>query len=533
MEITTGKEALKNLLGQIPFTAELYWLFRQGGEPQSRYSLRHLQENLPEIMTQVSALDGRPPSGKKIFIFAALHYWIEQAALLGLALATQSHRVTLGYLPYGDWQTQVNKFDMRRLNLYTNRTLNPAAPYLDAVSFSALRPTYLPLPEPMRQAIRQTSLYDCQYTTQVEEVDVESPLYRLRMERNEHAARVAMAYFKSNRPDVVIVPNGMILEMGMIYRVARCMGIPTVSYEFGNQRSRIFLAQNDEILHQDTDRMWTARQGIPLTEEQVERMRSLFTARQQAASWENFTRPWQGIPAQGGDQARAALNLDERPVCLLATNVIGDSLTLGRNLFSRSMTEWVERTLQYFAGRPDVQLVVRVHPGEQLSSRQTIAEVVKQVFPRLPENIRLVGATDSLNTYDLFEVADLGVVYTSTVGLEMAMNGLPVVVAGNAHYRNRGFTSDPETWVSYFKMLGAMLDRSRDHHLTREQLDLAWQYAYAFYFEFPRPFPWHLVRLWDDYRNHPLPSVFSPEGLEQYGATFRYLAGEPVVWESA
>ncbi len=28
-----GKEAIKNILGQIPFTAELYWLVRQRGRP--------------------------------------------------------------------------------------------------------------------------------------------------------------------------------------------------------------------------------------------------------------------------------------------------------------------------------------------------------------------------------------------------------------------------------------------------------------------------------------------------------------------
>lgn len=530
---SNGKEALKSLLGQIPFTAELYWLFRQGGELQSRYSLRHLQEMLPEIMPRVNALNGKPPVGKRIFLFASLHYWIEQATLLGLSLATIGHRVSLGFLPYADWHTPVNRFDLRRLNLYTDRILDQTSPHLDIVSFARLRPSYLPLPEPIREAIHQISLFDCQYSTQMEEVDTASELFKLRMERNETAARIAMAYFKNNRPDLVVVPNGLIQEMGIIYRVARHLGIPTVTYEFGNQRGRIWLAQNDEILRQDTDQMWKARQGNPLTQEQIERMRSLFTARQQANAWENFTRPWQGIPVQGGENARAELKLDERPVCLLATNVIGESLTLGRNLFSRSMTEWVERTLQYFAGRPDVQLVVRVHPGEQLTERRSITNVVHEVFPRLPENIHLVEARDRLNTYDLFEVADLGVVYTSTVGLEMAMKGLPVVVAGRAHYRGRGFTSDPDTWVAYFKMLGAMLDRSRDHHLTHEQVDRAWQYAYSFFFEFPQPYPWHLVRLWDDYRSHPLDQVFSPEGLEQYGPTFRYLAGEPVRWDGA
>ena len=32
--------------------------------------------------------------------------------------------------------------------------------------------------------------------------------------------------------------------------------------------------------------------------------------------------------------------------------------------------------------------------------------------------------------------------YTTTVGLEAAVRGIPVAVAGETHYRGRGFTSD-------------------------------------------------------------------------------------------
>jgi len=46
---------------------------------------------------------------------------------------------------------------------------------------------------------------------------------------------------------------------------------------------------------------------------------------------------------------------------MLATNVLGDSLTLGRNTFTKSMTEWIIRTIQYFIERPEVQLVIRIH----------------------------------------------------------------------------------------------------------------------------------------------------------------------------
>jgi hypothetical protein len=126
------------------------------------------------------------------------------------------------------------------------------------------------------------------------------------------------------------------------------------------------------------------------------------------------------------------------------------------------MAEWIARTVQYFAGRPDVQLVIRIHPGEVLTHGQSMADVVRQVLPRLPEHIRLIGAKEKVNTYDLVEVADVGLVYTTTVG-EMAMYGVPSSSI-LTHYRGRGFTYDPTPWVSYQSRLDA---RRESYKLTR------------------------------------------------------------------
>lgn len=529
----SGKETIKNLLGQIPFTAELYWLFRQRGKPlQSHFSLKHLQANLPELVAQATKLREGAAPGKNIFVFATLHYWVEHAAVLGTALAAQGHKVTLGYLPYGDWQVPINKFDLRRQNLYASKVLAGLSPLVTPVSFFRSQTSYKPLPEAVQHLVKMVSVYDTQYTLQVEEVDETSEIYRLRYERNQDAARAALSYLQNNRPDVVIIPNGTIQELGMVYRIARYLKIPTVTYEFGDQRQRMWVAQNSEVMRQETDKLWEARQGIPLTEAQIERLGSLFKARQRGAIWENFVRLWQDTPSQGGEQARAALGLDDRPVVLLATNVLGDSLTLGRQVFSKSMTEWISRTVQYFSGRPDIQLVIRVHPGEVLTHGTSMMDVVKEVLPRLPEHIHLIGPKDKINTYDLMAVADLGLVYTTTVGMEMALDGLPVIVAGQTHYRGRGFTFEPESWVAYFKMLGQMLEHPANFRLSREQVELAWQYAYRFFFEFPRPFPWHLVRMWDDYKVRPLESVLTGENAAQWAPTFRYLAGEPMDWKA-
>lgn len=528
-----GKEVVKQLLGEVPFTAELYWLLRQRGKPlQSRFSLRHLQAELPEMVQQAEQLRKNAPEGRKVFIFATLHYWIEHSALLGVALAAQGHKVTLGYLPYAEWQSPINRFDLRRQNAYASKVLEQASPLMETVSFLTARSLFTRVPEEVMEAVRNVTLYDTQYTLQIEDVDPNNEVYKLRLERNTEIARAVLGWLKANRPDVVIIPNGTIQELGVVYRVARYLGIRTVTYEFGDQRQRIWVAQNSEVMRQETDSMWQARTGEALNPDQLERMRALFTARQRGALWENFARLWQDTPAEGGDKARQALGLDSRPVVLLATNVLGDSLTLGRQVFSASMAEWISRTVQYFAGRPDVQFIIRVHPGEVLTHGLSMMTVVKQVLPKLPEHIRLIGPKDKVNTYDLIEVADLGLVYTTTVGMEMAMCGVPVIASGSTHYRGRGFTYDPKSWVAYFKLLGQILAKPEAFRLTRTQVESAWEYAYRFFFEYPRPFPWHLVRVWEDYKARPLSAVCSPEGQEHYGATFKYLVGEPIDWHA-
>lgn len=527
-----SKEIIKEVLGEIPLTAELYWLIRQKGKTfNSHFSLKSLQAQLPDLVKDVNKLRAKAPAGKKVFVFATLHYWIEHAALLSLALTAQGHQVTFSYLPYAEWQTPINKFDLRRQNLYAKEALAGLESVCKVISLMRINTEDVTLPQSVQNAITQVTEYDSQYTLQKEEFDTEDEIYQLRKKRNQAAAKATYKYLNEHKPDVVIVPNGTIQEMGVVYRVAKLLKIPVTTYEFGDQRQTIWLAENDEIMQQNTDQMWESCKDIPLSEKQLNEVKELIKARRKADLYGNFARRWQSGPSVGSSETKAKLGLDDRPVVLLATNVLGDSLTLGRNVFSKTMTEWISRTIQYFAGRDDVQLVVRIHPGELLTHGMAMADVVKDVLPELPEYIHLIEPQDPTNTYDLIEIATLGLVFTTTVGLEMAMTGVPVIVTGKTHYGNRGFTNDPQTWVEYYKTLGRLLSDPDEHRLTPETVDLAWQYAYRFFFDFPRPYPWHLVRVWEDYAARPLQSVLNPKNKETYEDTFNYLVGEPIDWE--
>ncbi len=526
-----SKETLKRFLGGIPLAAELYWLVRQKDNPiHSRFSLKSLHEVLPAAVEEVKKI--RPTSQvqkKKVFVFAALHYWIEQATITALGLAADNHDVTLGFYPYFDWFTDSTKFDLRRQNIYAQKVLEPANSVMNVVSFINYRAPYTPLPKALQEAVNTVTIFDTQYTLQIEDVDTSWPTYQFRLKRNQEAAQSLLAYLRANTPDVVIVPNGTVQEFGIVYRVARFLKIPVTTYEFSDQREAFWMAQNAEIMRQDTSAMWETYMDSKLSSEQLARIKNMFETRQQAKITENFTRTWQNLPSQGSENVREQLKLDKRPIVLLATNVLGDSLTLGRQVFTKTMADWVSRTILYFIGRPDIQLVIRIHPGEILSREYSMVDVVRQTLPELPEHIHVIHPEEKINTYDLMDVANVGLVYTTTVGLEMALRGLPVIVTGQTHYRGRGFTYDPASWVEYFKLLGMILEKPSEFKLNKEKIQLAWKYAYHFFYTFPLPFPWH-IKVWQDYETHTLSQVFSKEGKKKYGNTFRYLVGEPIDW---
>jgi hypothetical protein len=532
-----NKTSIRNFIGELPLAAELDYALRQKNRARKdHYNLSRLAKSLPLAVEQVKPFVQREKPEKNVLFFATLHYWIEQAAFFSLTLAGLGHKVTLMTLPYSEWHKEMDKLTQKQRGLHTRDALSSLSPFVRHISFLDLEPASV-LPAALQSDVEEVSLWDAQYTLMREEVDMDAAkdraLYNLRMKRNTFAALAALEWMQTHKPDVVLIPNGLILEMGIVFRVARYLHIPAVTFEFNDQREQIWLAQNTSIMRQDTDYLVRERCSLPMTDEMYERLADLENARRGARVWGKSKRLWQYVSAQGAEQTRKTLELDDRPVVLLAANVLGDSLTLGRNIFAESMSEWITKTVQYFAQRPDVQLVVRIHPGEKIVPQaKSMGTVVREALPEIPGHIHLIGALDNINTYDLIEIASLGLAYTTTVGVETAMNGIPVISCGDTHYRGRGLTIDPSTWDEYFSALENVLADLPAHRLTEEQIAKAWNYAYRFFFEYPRPFPWRLMNFWDDLEVWPVEKVLSDEGMSQFGDTFRFLVGEPFMWTS-
>ena len=130
---------LKKVLGRVPMAADLYDALRRG-RPRTRYNLEQLAAHLPAAVEQTRPFAAVARPGKKLLLFATLHYWIEQAVMVGLALRGQGHEVTIAYLPYASLEADINGFDLRRQDLYTRRVLQPLDGLIRLIPLLDVRP---------------------------------------------------------------------------------------------------------------------------------------------------------------------------------------------------------------------------------------------------------------------------------------------------------------------------------------------------------------------------------------------------------
>lgn len=89
---------------------------------------------------------------------------------------------------------------------------------------------------------------------------------------------------------------------------------------------------------------------------------------------------------------------------------------------------WLGHLVELVEARGDLQLVVRVHPRESSHGRTSgHLALLRQLFRPSPSNVRVVWPGDPLSSYDVARIADVAAVSWSSIGLELARVGTPVI----------------------------------------------------------------------------------------------------------
>jgi FkbM family methyltransferase len=287
----------------------------------------------------------------------------------------------------------------------------------------------------------------------------------------------------SLHPDVIVSNDSYYYQWAILEELARRHEIPFYSHWQGGRRLGWCYAFNEPAMELNLREFWPSYKALPLLPHE-ERIVDDFL--QSRPSGKTMTLNTADPKANSDSHIAEALDFT-RPTALLAANVIWDLAALNREVQFKDMIDWVCSTIEFFRNRPDWQLVVKPHPGELNKSlpatRQLLAEEVCKRVPQLPPNVVICSPLTNLSVYDIIPKVRFGLVFTSTVGLEMACQGVPVVTAGRSLYHGMGFTFDPPTPREYYETLDTLMS-GRKTIDRAERSRLARKFAYLYLFRY-------------------------------------------------
>jgi hypothetical protein len=288
------------------------------------------------------------------------------------------------------------------------------------------------------------------------------------------------------RPDVVFALNGLFAAERAVRAVAADRGVRVVTYEMAPRKDALVFGQTSAAPEMVMDRLAEDQRSRPLSNGEKEALDALLQARVTGAS--AHERYFDSELAHDGEAVRTALRLrpGTRVVCAF-TNLSWDTALLGNDVAYESQFDWLKHASEIAARRDDIALVIRVHPAEsRWGTAQPVESELTERLGKLPRNVLLVRPDEPLSSYGLLAISDLVLCYTTTVGLEAAVRGIPVAVGGKTHYRGRGFSIDIDSPMDLERAIGEL------PAMSPEQVELARRYAFAFFFRLMIPF--RLVR---------------------------------------
>ena len=142
------------------------------------------------------------------------------------------------------------------------------------------------------------------------------------------------------------------------------------------------------------------------------------------------------------------------------TNVAFDTSQVHANTIFEHMFEWLDVLSRAIQETPETLFIIRAHPDEDRPGKKSI-ETVAAWFDSSGlggrENVVFVAPAEKVSSYDLIERSQLVLVYNSSIGLEAAIQGQPVLCAGRARYAEAEAAFFPGNREEYFRMLNDFL----------------------------------------------------------------------------
>ncbi|MGB8251819.1 MAG: hypothetical protein WCF08_01275, partial [Anaerolineaceae bacterium] len=271
---------------------------------------------------------------------------------------------------------------------------------------------------------------------------------------------------KKINPKAVVVFNGMFFPEATIRQVAIKHKIRVITHEAGIRPFSGFFTDGEATAYPIT-----IPKSYKLSSAQNKKLDSYLEQRYEGKFSMADVQFWQSMNRLGGEMLEDIKRYKQ--LVPIFTNVIFDTSQPHSNVLFPDMFNWLDSLLSVFKKHPKTLFVIRAHPDETRpgkTSQETVAEWALHRNIQAFRNVRFINPEQTLSSYDLIQKAKFIMVYNSTIGLEAAIIGVPVLSAGKARYTQYPTVYFPKTRTAYSRQLEEFLKAKKIKKIPANQI---------------------------------------------------------------
>lgn len=238
-------------------------------------------------------------------------------------------------------------------------------------------------------------------------------------------------------PHKVITYNGRFACSKPIVDVCKKYSIPILYHERGATKERYYLSHNPphdfKAIRASIREMWHLSQDP--NKEEIAKSYFLRKIKGEGVGWVSFTENQikEMIPEKSKKYRWTYYSSSDDEYIYVEDSI--------EHPIFQSQIEAIQWLIDYVAKLDDVELVIRVHPHKEQKSQR-----LRDFWNNLSgNNVLVVPSYSRVDSYALAKNSDLVIVYGSTMGVEAAYLGKPVIVIGDAIYKGFDCAYEPSS----------------------------------------------------------------------------------------
>jgi len=284
-------------------------------------------------------------------------------------------------------------------------------------------------------------------------------------------------------PDAVIMSHGIYSTWGPAFQVLDAHDIPVLIHGRGKKRHSQVFNWNHTADSWNVSEEWDKVKDKDLTTVEWAEINEYLGSR---VTHKNDVFVFNFGGETSDKETFDYLGLDEnKPVYTMFTNVLWDAASAQREIAFNNPVEWVLETIKWFNQHPEKQLIVKIHPAEMIIGTNMPFYDIIMSETKPNKNIRIIQPHEKVNSWSIYNITTLGIVHTTTAGMELPLVNKPCMVVSKTHYRGKGFTIDIASNKEYFEVLENFDPTRIDFDKNRHE---ALKYAYLLFIRYQVPF---------------------------------------------